>query len=154
MTTKACFPGSFDPFTKGHEDLVNRALGLFDEVIIAVGVNSTKTGFFPNELRLKHIASCFNTPRVIIKEFSGLTIDFCKANNCTHIVRGLRDTKDFSYELPIALLNRTMAEIETVFLLPDPVLFPINSSIIREIYKSGGKIDEFVTNSEILIKKA
>ncbi len=152
MTTKACFPGSFDPFTKGHEDLVNRALSLFDEVVIAVGVNTSKTPLFPNNIRIQHIQSCFNTPRVKIVEFTGLTVDFCKANDCTHIVRGLRDTKDFSYELPIALMNRSMAKMETVFLLPDPVLFPINSSIIREIYKSGGKIDEYVTNSHLLIK--
>ncbi len=151
MITKACFPGSFDPFTKGHEDLVKRALGLFDEVIIAVGHNTSKTGFFPIEARLHHIQSCFDSPRVIIQAFSGLTTEFCKANNCTHIVRGLRETKDFSYELPIALLNRTMTEIETVFLLPDPQFIAINSSIIREIYKSGGKIDQFVTNTELLI---
>lgn len=152
MTTKACFPGSFDPFTKGHEDLVNRALGLFDEVIIAVGVNTSKTTLFPNEIRLEHISSCFETDRVKVIAFSGLTVNFCKEHNCTHIVRGLRDTKDFSYELPIALLNRSMSQIETTFLLPDPVLFPINSSIIREIYKSGGKIDEYVTNSHLLIR--
>jgi len=152
MVTKACFPGSFDPFTKGHEDLVNRALSLFDEVVIAVGVNTSKTPLFPNEIRIKHIESCFDTTRVKVVEFTGLTVDFCKANDCTHIVRGLRDTKDFSYELPIALMNRSMAKMETAFLLPDPVLFPINSSIIREIYKSGGKIDEYVTNSHLLIK--
>lgn len=151
MNTKACFPGSFDPFTKGHEDLVNRALGLFDEVIIAVGHNTSKTSFFPLETRLKHIQSLFDSPRVIVQTFTGLTTEFCKANNCTHIVRGLRDTKDFSYELPIALLNRTMTGIETAFLLPDPQLFAINASIIREIYKSGGKIDQFVTNTEMLI---
>jgi pantetheine-phosphate adenylyltransferase len=152
MKTKACFPGSFDPFTKGHEDLVNRALSLFDEVIIAVGVNTSKTSLFSNETRLAHIRSCFETERVKVVNFRGLTVDFCDANGCTHIVRGLRDTKDFSYELPIALMNRSMAKIETAFLLPDPVLFPINSSIVREIYKSGGKIDEFVTNSHLLIK--
>ncbi len=151
MTTKACFPGSFDPFTKGHEDVVRRGLSLFDEIVIAVGHNTSKTNLFPIETRLKHIASCFDSPKISVVQFSGLTIDFCKANNCTHILRGLRDTKDFSYEVPIALLNRDMAKIETAFLLPDPTLFAINSSILREIHKSGGKIDQFVTNAEMLI---
>lgn len=151
MKTRACFPGSFDPFTKGHEDVVKRALGLFDEVIIAVGNNTSKNSLFPLEVRMKHIASCFEGENIRILSFSGMTVDFCREHECTHIVRGLRDTKDFSYEVPIALLNRQMTHIETAFLLPDPQLFAINSSIIREIYKSGGKIDDFVTNSELLI---
>lgn len=151
MTTKACFPGSFDPFTKGHEDVVRRGLTLFDEIVIAVGHNTSKTNLFSIEARIKHIESCFDSPKITVVQFSGLTIEFCKATNCTHILRGLRDTKDFSYEVPIALLNRDMAQIETVFVLPDPTLFAINSSILREIHKSGGKIDQFVTNVETLI---
>ena len=151
MKTKACFPGSFDPFTKGHEDIVRRALTVFDEVVIAIGQNSSKTSFFELEKRKLHIQSCFNTDRVVIQDFQGLTVDFCKANNCTHIVRGLRDSKDFSYEQPIALLNRDMENIETVLLLPDPRYLAINSTIIREIFKNGGKIDGFVTNSHLLV---
>lgn len=152
MKKIACFPGSFDPFTKGHEDIVRRGLELFDEVIIAVGVNTSKQSYFPLEKRLQHIQSCFpDTANLRIATFEGLTVEFCKNNGCTHILRGLRDTKDFNYEHPIALMNRTMTAIETVFLLPDPSLMAINSTIVREIIKSGGKIDAFVTNSNELV---
>lgn len=152
MTTKACFPGSFDPFTKGHEDIVRRGLGLFDEIVIAVGYNSSKSSFFKIEQRLKHIASCFQgEKRVSVQTYHELTVDFCLKNNCTHILRGLRDNKDFNYEQPIALMNRGMAQIETVFLLPDPQLLAINATIVREIFKNGGKIDAFVTNAHQLV---
>lgn len=150
---KACFPGSFDPFTKGHEDVVRRGLTLFDSIVIAVGQNSSKQSFFSLESRLTHIKSLFSDePRVEVATFSGLTIDFCKEQHCTHLLRGLRDNKDFNYEQPIALMNRTMSALETVFLLPDPSLLEINSTIVREIYKNGGKIDAFVTNVEQLVK--
>lgn len=152
---KACFPGSFDPFTKGHEDIVRRGLDLFDQVVIAIGQNSTKQSLFSVQSRTAHIRSVFSDEaRVEIVPFSGLTVDFCRENGCTHILRGLRDTKDFNYEQPIALMNRTMAELETVFLLPDPSLLAINSSIVREIFKNGGKIDAFVTNVHQLVKEA
>lgn len=152
MKKVACFPGSFDPFTKGHEDVVQKGLGLFDEIVICVGVNSSKTSFFSLEKRLEHIQSCFSdSTKVRIVTYSKLTVELCKDEGCTHILRGLRDTKDYSYEMPIALLNRTMSGIETVFLLPDPTFIGINSSIIREIYKNGGKIDAFVTNASKLV---
>lgn len=152
MKKTACFPGSFDPFTKGHEDIVRRGLELFDEVIIAVGVNTSKQYYFPLDKRLNHIKSCFpGIQNLSIETYEGLTVEFCKKRACTHILRGLRDTKDFNYEHPIALMNRTMAEIETVFLVPDPSLMAINSTIVREILKSGGKIDAFVTNSNELV---
>lgn len=147
---RACFPGSFDPFTKGHEDIVNRGLSLFDEIIIAVGNNTSKSTLFSIEQRLAHIASCFDSPKIKVVAFQGLTTAFCEANQCTHILRGLRDTKDFSYEFPIALMNKTMAPIETVFLLSQPEHMAINSSIVREIMKSGGKIDAYVTNVHLL----
>lgn len=152
MITKACFPGSFDPFTKGHEDVVRRGLSLFDEIVIAVGVNTSKSPYFSLEKRIAHIKNLFaNEPRVIVQTFSGLTVTFCNENGCTHILRGLRDTKDFNYEQPIALLNRDMADIETVFVMPDPQLMAINASIIREIHKSGGEIDKYVTNVHQLV---
>lgn len=152
MITKACFPGSFDPFTKGHEDVVRRGLSLFDEIVIAVGVNTSKSPYFDLEKRIAHIKNLFaNEPRVIVQTFSGLTVTFCKENDCTHILRGLRDTKDFNYEQPIALLNRDMADIETVFVMPAPQLMAINASIIREIHKSGGEIDKYVTNVHQLV---
>lgn len=149
---KACFPGSFDPFTKGHEDVVLRGTGLFDEIIIAIGRNTSKQSFFSLEKRIAHIESIFKgRENVSVVAFEGLTTRFCAENNCTHILRGLRDTKDFNYEQPIALMNRKMSGIETVFVLPEPDLLAINSSIVREIYKSGGEIDAFVTNPSSLV---
>ena len=152
MKRIACFPGSFDPFTKGHEDIVRKGLDLFDEIVIAVGINSTKTYLFPGDKRLEHIRSIFKgEPKIRVMEFNMLTVDFCRQEGCTHILRGLRDVKDFNYEVPIALMNRSLSEIETVFLIPDTSLYPINASIIREIYKNGGKIDKYVTNFEKLV---
>jgi len=151
---KACFAGSFDPFTKGHEDIVRRGLSVFDRIVIAVGYNSSKTNsLFSIDSRLAHIHSIFSDePRVEVETYSELTVSFCQRTGCTHILRGLRDVKDFNYEQSIALMNRTLAPIETVFLLPDPALLAINASIVREIYKNGGKIDAFVTNAEQLVK--
>ena len=149
---KACFPGSFDPFTKGHEDVVKRGLELFDSVVVAVGFNTSKQPLFELEKRLAHIRSLFaGENRVIVKSYTGLTTTFCENENCSQILRGLRDVKDFNYEQPIALMNRKMTGIETVFVLPEPELLAINSSIVREIYKSGGKIDAFVTNADSLV---
>jgi pantetheine-phosphate adenylyltransferase len=149
---RACFPGSFDPFTKGHEDIVRRGLTLFDEIIIAIGNNSSKQSLFSLSKRIEHIQTIFNNDsRIQVASYEGLTTLFCEENQCTHLLRGLRDTKDFNYEHPIALMNRQLAPIETVFLIPDPQLFAINSTIVREIYKSGGKIDAFVTNAEQLV---
>lgn len=152
---KACFPGSFDPFTKGHEDIVRRAFSLFDTIVIAVGHNTSKQPLFSLESRLAHICSLFEEDKnVEVTTYSELTTDFCQRIGCSHLLRGLRDGKDFNYEQPIALMNRTMSGIETVFLLPDPALLAINSTIVREIYKNGGKIDAFVTNVEQLVKIA
>lgn len=152
MKKVACFPGSFDPFTKGHEDIVRKGLDLFDEIVIAVGVNSQKNYLFSSKNRIEHIKSCFeDTPKIRVVEFNMLTVDLCKQEGCTHILRGLRDVKDFNYEVPIALMNRSMSAIETIFLIPDTSLFPINATIIREIYKNGGKIDKYVTNFDKLV---
>ncbi|MDR0802483.1 pantetheine-phosphate adenylyltransferase [Fluviicola sp.] len=152
MKKIACFPGSFDPFTKGHEDIIRKGLNLFDEIVIAVGVNSNKNYLFPLENRLKHIKSCFeNNPKIRVITYQKLTVDMCREEGCNYILRGLRDVKDFNYEVPIALMNRSMTEIETIFLIPDTSLFAINATIIREIYKNGGKIDKYVTNFEQLV---
>jgi pantetheine-phosphate adenylyltransferase len=152
MKKSACFPGSFDPFTKGHEDIIRKGLGLFDEIVIAVGINSTKNYLFPLEKRLQHIKSCFqDEPKIRVITYQKLTVEMCKDEGCNYILRGLRDVKDFNYEVPIALMNRDMTEIETVFLVPDTSLFAINATIIREIYKNGGKIDKYVTNFDQLV---
>ncbi len=146
------FPGSFDPFTKGHEDVVFKALSLFDEVVIGVGVNSTKKYLFELDKRIEHIKSHFvNHPNVSVKTYSKLTVDFCKDVKAQFIIRGLRDSKDFEYEKSIAHMNVALSDVETVFLLTAQKYGAINSSIVREIYKNNGEIAPFVTNSTLLV---
>jgi pantetheine-phosphate adenylyltransferase len=146
------FPGSFDPFTKGHEAVVHNALNLFDEIIIAIGVNSSKNYLFELEKRKNHIRSMFeNESRLRIETYSSLTVDFCKEIGATHIVRGLRDSKDFEYERSIAHMNTALSGIETVFLLTNQEYSAINATIVREIYKNNGDISLFVTNANLLV---
>ena len=146
----AVFPGSFDPFTKGHESVVQTALNFFDEVVVAIGVNTKKNSFFSVEKRKMHIQSLFDD-RVQVVDYQGLTVDLCKGFESAVIVRGLRDNKDFEYEKSIAFMNRDLSGIETIFLLTDIRFSHINSSIIREVYSNGGDISTFVTNAEILV---
>jgi pantetheine-phosphate adenylyltransferase len=153
MKKVAVFPGSFDPFTKGHECVIEKAVKLFDHVIIAIGQNTTKNYLFDIEKRKAHIESIFaDYNNVSVEQFSGLTVEFCKKIGADYIVRGLRDSKDFGYERSIAQMNLEISGIESVFFMTVPEYTAINSSIVREIYKSGGKIDLFVTNSELLVK--
>ena len=143
----AVFPGSFDPITKGHIDIIERSLPLFDEVIIAVGFNSTKaSGHFTIEERLLHITFATNhLKQVKVLSYEGLTIDFCKRNNAKTIIRGLRNTVDFEFEKSIAQMNKNLApDIETVFLFTDPKLAAINSSIVRDIIRNGGDANQFL----------
>ena len=152
MKRISVFPGSFDPFTKGHECIIEKSLKLFDEVIIAIGQNTSKNYLFNLEHRKEHIKSIFEgNERVKVKEFSGLTVEFCKSINAEFIVRGLRDSKDFGYERSIAQMNFEISGIESVFFMTDPEFTPINSTIVREIHKSGGSIDLFVTNAKKLV---
>ena len=152
MKRIAVFPGSFDPFTKGHEAVVRKALNLFDEVIIGIGVNSTKNYQFTLEKRTQHISSLFSSSEnVRVVNYQKLTVDLCKAEGAHFIVRGLRDSKDFEYEKPIAHMNESLAGIETVFLLTNQEFSAISSSIIREIYKNDGDITQFVTNTHLLV---
>lgn len=152
MKTRGLFPGSFDPFTKGHEALVRKSLTLFDEVVIGVGINSKKQYLFDLEKRIAHIQTLFkDEPRVRIERFQTLTVNFCKEIDAGFIIRGLRDSKDFQYEKSIAHMNFSISEIETVFFLTDQAYSAINSSIIREIYQNGGPIDSFVTLPELLV---
>lgn len=146
------FPGSFDPFTKGHEAVIAKSLHLFDEVIIGVGVNSSKQYMFSLEKRIAHIKTLFvNQPNVRVEQFQTLTVNFCKEIGATHIIRGLRDSKDFQYEKSIAHMNFDISGIDTVFFLTEQKYSAINSSIIREIHKNGGPIDAFVTNPDLLV---
>lgn len=146
------FPGSFDPFTKGHEVVVRKSLPLFDEVVIGVGVNSTKTYLFDLQKRINHIKSLFtDTQKVRVEPFEMLTVDFCKQIGAQYIIRGLRDSKDFGYERSIAHMNFDISSIDTVFFLTEQRYAAINSSIIREIYRNNGPIDAFVTNPNLLV---
>lgn len=148
MTT-AVFPGSFDPFTRGHESIVRRVLPLFDHVIIAIGINSHKNYYFTLEKRKSWIKEVFaDEKKVSVESFGGLTIDFCRKVNAKFIVRGLRTTTDLEFEKAIAQMNKTMAdEIETLFILPTPELSAINSTIIRDIVRNGGDASAFVPSA-------
>jgi pantetheine-phosphate adenylyltransferase len=142
----AIFPGSFDPITKGHENILRRALPLFDEIIIAIGKNSSKQNYFPLEQREKWIRQVFaDEPKVKVETYTGLTIEFCKKMNAKFILRGLRTSADFEFEKSIAQNNNVMApDIETVFILPIPELSAINSTIVRDIIRNGGDASSFV----------
>jgi pantetheine-phosphate adenylyltransferase len=148
---RAVFPGSFDPFTKGHEEVVQQALQLFDEVIIALGENMEKKSFFDKEKRVLHIQSLFPSSNIRIQSYQILTTEFCRSQDAHHIVRGLRDSKDFEYERSIAHMNTTLSGIPTLFFLTSPEYAPINARIVREIYKHGGDISAFVTNAHLLV---
>ena len=146
------FPGSFDPFTKGHEVVVSKALTLFDEVVIAIGVNSKKTYLFDLDKRIQHIESLFiNSSNVRVVSYQKLTVEFCEEIGANFIIRGLRDSKDFEFEKSIAHMNLEISNIETVFLLTAQKYGAINSSIVREIYKNNASIEVFVTNSNLLV---
>jgi pantetheine-phosphate adenylyltransferase len=149
MERIAIFPGSFDPFTIGHESIVKRALLLFDKVIIMIGYNSNKKSFFPLEKRMKWINQVFDDEvKVEVQSHEGLTVDFCKKVGAHYILRGLRTSADFEYERAIAQVNKKMhPEIETVFLLTRPEHTPINSSIVRDIILHGGDASMFLPKS-------
>ncbi|MBP5995044.1 MAG: pantetheine-phosphate adenylyltransferase [Crocinitomicaceae bacterium] len=152
MKRSGLFPGSFDPFTKGHEAVVLKALAVFDEIIIGVGINSKKQSYFTLESRMEHIASLFvDYPAVKVCKYQKLTVEFCKEIGATHIVRGLRDSKDFEYEKTIGHMNHAISGIETVFFLTRQEHSAINSSIIREMHQNHADISPFVTSQWILV---
>ena len=139
------FPGSFDPFTIGHADLVKRALQLFDEVIIAVGVNDQKAGWIPADERVRTIKELYkDDSRVRVESYSGLTTDFAHSIGATAILRGVRTVKDFEYEQQMADINRRLTGIETVCLFADPQLAAISSSLVRELAHFGKDITPFL----------
>ncbi|MBC8082439.1 MAG: pantetheine-phosphate adenylyltransferase [Hymenobacter sp.] len=142
----ALFPGSFDPFTNGHLDVVRRGTTLFDEIIIAVGNNSSKTRYLPVEQMVAMIAAVFHDePRVSVRAYKGLTADYARETGARYLLRGLRNTTDFEYENTIAQANRHVnPALETVFLITSPTLAAISSTIIREIHRFGGNVDDFV----------
>lgn len=146
MKKIAVFPGSFDPITVGHEDIVRRALPLFDEIIIAIGVNTQKQALYPLEQRIKWINEVFKgEAKVSVASYEGLTVDFCEKVNANYLLRGIRSAADFEYEKTIAHLNHDMLpSLETILILSRPELSSISSTIVREIIRGKGKVKKFV----------
>lgn len=147
MSRVAIFPGTFDPFTKGHADIVDRTLDLFDKVIIALGDNPAKSNrYFDVDLMIERIQNLYEDDRrVEVVKYNELTATLAEENQARWLIRGLRNTTDFEYENSISQLNRYLnEELETVFLITSPELAPISSSIIREVHKYGGDISEFL----------
>lgn len=143
----ALFPGSFDPFTKGHEDIVLRGLQMFDEIIIAIGYNSQKsTRYFPIELMVKCIQKTFERyNNISVVTYAELTAEFAKKHRANFLLRGLRNTTDFEYENSISQINRKLyPELESVFLITSPQFAWINSSIIREVHRYKGDVSDFL----------
>ena len=142
---RALFPGSFDPFTIGHLDIVERGIKIFDEVVIGVGINSEKNYMFSLDQRLSFIKACFvNEPRIRVETYKGLTIDFCREIEADFILRGVRNNGDFEFEKAIARTNRKLSEIETVFLLTSAQTAYISSSIVRELIRNNGNYSIFI----------
>jgi len=145
---RAIFPGSFDPITLGHVDIINRALPLFDEIIIAIGINTDKKYMFSLKERVEFIKENYaDEPKIKVETYTGLTIDICKKLNVDFILRGLRNPADFEFEKAIAQTNRKLSNIETVFLLTSADTAFISSSIVRDILRNGGNIEGFVPKS-------
>ena len=146
MKKIAVFPGSFDPFTIGHEGIIRRAINLLDEIIIAVGTNALKKNFYSLETRKEMIKKVFkDEPRVRVAHYEGLTVDYCKKNGAGYLLRGLRTAADFEFERAIGQVNKSLAPgIESVFLLTVPEHSIINSTIVRDIIRSGGDASKFV----------
>jgi pantetheine-phosphate adenylyltransferase len=142
----ALFPGSFDPVTKAHVDILKRSISLFDKVVIGIGINSTKQALLSIEARKKMLEAVFaNEPKVEIQTYSGLTVDFCKEIGAKYMIRGIRTVSDFEYEKAIAQMNHALVpEIESIFIVSKPGYSSISSSIVRDILRYKGDISQFV----------
>ena len=148
---RAIFPGSFDPLTLGHHDIIQRGITLFDELIISIGINADKKYMFSLEERMRFITEAFvNEPRIKVQTYEGLTVDFCKKVNAEFILRGLRNPGDFEFEKAIAHTNRKLSEIETVFLLTSSGKSYISSSIVRDVIRNGGDYTGLVPSTVIV----
>ncbi len=154
MSKIAIFPGSFDPITNGHVDIVKRALPLFDEFIIAIGENTQKKYLFTLEQRKQWIKEVFNDyPNVVVDSYEGLTVNFCLERKANYIIRGIRSAGDFDYEKTIAHLNKAMApNLETLLILARPELSAISSTIVREIIIGNGDAEKFIPTNIDLVK--
>lgn len=152
---KAIFPGTFDPFTKGHQDILKRSITIFDEVVIGIGLNGNKKTMFNVNERIEQIKSVIHgNKKVSVKSYKGLTINFCNDENANFIVRGVRNTGDFEFEKAIARTNRMLSKIETIFLLTSAKTSFISSSIVRELILNNGDYKNLVPKTiyEILLK--
>lgn len=152
MKRIAVFPGSFDPFTIGHESIVRRALHIFDEIIIAIGSNTNKKEYYSLEKRIDWIKEVFKHDSAVrVMHYDGLTVDFCRSVGAGYLLRGLRTAADFEYERAIAQVNKAMdSEVESVFLLTSPEHTPVNSSIVRDILRHGGDARKFLPGDDKL----
>ena len=145
---RAVFPGSFDPITLGHVDIITRALSLFDEIIIAIGVNADKKYMWSLEERKVFIEKTFAAePKIQVKTYTGLTVDFCRTEKANYILRGLRNATDFTYEQSIAQTNAAMAGIESIFMVATPAISNISASIVRDVMRNGGDISSLVPST-------
>ena len=146
MTKIAVFPGSFSPFTIGHQAIVERGLLIFDKIIIAIGENNEKKNFFSINDRIQWIQNVYlKHPKIKVKSYKGLTVDFCKKKGANFILRGLRNSNDFKFERTISQTNNQLNnDIETIFFMTPPELSHISSTIIRDIIKNGGDVSQFL----------
>ncbi|QFZ55154.1 pantetheine-phosphate adenylyltransferase [Oceanihabitans sp. IOP_32] len=145
---RAIFPGSFDPITLGHYDIIKRGITLFDEIIVAIGINADKKYMFSLEERKQFIKDAFaDEPKIKVMTYEGMTVDFCKDINVEFILRGLRNPADFEFEKAIAHTNRDLAPIETVFLLTSAKTSYISSSIIRDVIRNNGDYTKLVPDN-------
>lgn len=159
MTQNCCkrvaiFPGTFDPFTRGHYSVVNRALDIFDEVVIAIGINAQKRPMFTVEERIEMLEQLYaNEPRVRVVSYSGLTVDIARQCGARFMLRGVRSVIDFEYEKSIADVNREIASIETVMMFTEPMYAHISSTIVRELLSYGHNVSAFVPETMVLPTK-
>jgi pantetheine-phosphate adenylyltransferase len=142
----ALFPGSFDPVTKAHVDILKRSLALFDKVIIGIGLNSTKAPLLSLDIRKAMLRAVFaNEPKVEVQTYEGLTVEFCKKINATYMIRGIRTVSDFEYEKAIAQMNHALVpEIESIFIVSKPGYSSISSTIVRDIMRNKGDVKQFI----------
>ena len=144
-STKVLFVGSFDPFHEGHRSIVQRALSIFGEVVVAVAVNTDKRYMYTTEERMEKIRTVFqDNPRVTVDQVEGLTIDYCRSHGISHIIKGVRSVKDFEYEREQADINRRLTGIETVLLYAEPGMESISSSLVRELIHFGKDVSQFL----------
>jgi pantetheine-phosphate adenylyltransferase len=146
MKKIALFPGSFDPITVAHRDILKRALPLFDEVVVGIGLNNTKQGFISNAKKEEMLQLVFqHEPKIKVATYEGLTVEYCKQIGAQYMIRGIRSASDFEYEKAISQMNQSMhPDIESVFIISRPGYSAISSTIVRDILRNGGDISQFV----------